>query len=56
MVKDGIKTVLAELPEELHRAVKSEAALRGVKLNDVIVKALEHWKYELESATEGSDY
>lgn len=36
--------VLAKVPEKLHRYIKSEAALLEVKINDIVVQALELWQ------------
>lgn len=41
--KEGCVFVLAHIPEGIHRAVKSEAALRKVKIGDIVVEALTDW-------------
>lgn len=34
---------IRDFPEDLHRKVKSEAALRGMSMKDLVVKALEDY-------------
>ena len=43
-VEDRKVYVLAAVPEELHRYLKSEAALAKRKINDMVVDALSDWK------------
>jgi predicted HicB family RNase H-like nuclease len=34
---------LRDFPEDLHRIIKSEAALEGLTLKDLVIKALEEY-------------
>jgi predicted HicB family RNase H-like nuclease len=38
-----MKQVVAKVPEELHRAVKAEAARRGLTISEVVKQLLEGW-------------
>lgn len=43
VVLEDSTLVLLAVPDDLHRMVKSEAALRKVKVGDIIMEALKHW-------------
>jgi len=38
-----MKQIVAKVPDELHRAVKAEAARQGVTITEVVEQLLERW-------------
>jgi hypothetical protein len=49
---EDIVRVMCSLPSDMHRVVKSEAALRKVKINTIMVEAVEQWIERWEETAE----